>query len=589
MLEYRDATNFVDHCLNLSDSQPNDLAFTWLRDGEHEAGSLTFGQLDTKARQIAVCLEERGLRGERALLLYSPGLEFISAFIGCLYAGVVAVPMNTPRNTRAARSLFGIASHAEAKILLTDACGIAAEWSQLDVFGAHEALATDSISAVSSQDWRHQEVDPEQLAFLQYTSGSTGSPKGVQISHRNMQRNEQMIRAGFGTDSNTIWVTWLPAFHDMGLIGNVLQPLFIGAHSILMAPGAFVQKPIRWLQAISRYRATDTGGPNFGYELCTQRISTEQLEGLDLSCLEVAYNGSEPIRAQTLENFTRKFSSVGFRREAFYPCYGMAEASLYVSGGLRASPFVSIGFDTEALMENRVLPTTEVNQTRLVGCGRTWLDQRILIVDPDSFVPIEGGLVGEIWLQGTNVSAGYLNLPIDEEDPFQAFTHAGEGPFFRTGDLGFQEGQELFVTGRIKDILIQHGRNFYPQDIECLAAESHPALRPDSSAAFTVDDGENEHVVIVQEVHRDFSRPLLEIGEQSRSLRKELTGAIRAIIAATYGIQVRRVVLVRHASIPKTSSGKIRRRKCRTMLAEGQLSELHPKASESPPSAPPTA
>ena len=585
MLEHRDSNNFVDHCRNLARRRAQDLAFTWLRDGEAEEASLTFAELDSEARKIAVELEDRELRGERALLMYSPGLEFISAFLGCLYAGVVAVPMKTPRNEHAAETIFGIARHADARIRLTDSDGLDADWSRKDVLGPLEALATDTLDPRAGVNWVEGDTPPDQLAFLQYTSGSTGSPKGVQVSHRNLIRNEQMIRAGFGNDSSTIFASWLPLFHDMGLLGNILQPLFLGVHSVLMAPSAFVQKPVRWLRAMSRYKATTTGGPNFGYELCVQRVSPEQIDELDLSSWKLAYNGSEPIRAQTMEDFIEKFAPAGFRREVFYPCYGLAEASLYVTGGRHEEPIVTLDLDGDALKRNEVRSAREGDSSvqRLVGCGRAWLDQRVLIVDPDRHRVLEDDRVGEVWLQGENVTRGYRNFPADQEDPFQARLAEGEGPFLRTGDLGFLRDGELFITGRLKDLLIQHGQNYYPQDIEWAAGTSHPFFRVDFTAAFTVDTDDGERLVVVQEVHRRHGASLEAGGTVGDALRRELAGALRAAVSNSYGIHVWKVVFVRHATIPKTSSGKIQRRKCRTLWARGELAELLAKVSEAPP------
>lgn len=576
MLDSRDPTNFVDHCRKLALRQPDHVAFTWLRDGEEVEQQLSFAELDARARMIAVHLEERGLKvGDRALLLYPPGLEFISAFMGCLYAGIVAVPMNTPRHERSAAAVLGIARHAEGSIQLTDSSLIDESWMQLDAFGRVDSLATDGLDVADGGAWRERETPEEQLAFLQYTSGSTGAPKGVQVCHRNLVRDEQMIRAGFDTDSNTVFVNWLPLFHDMGLLGNILHPIFMGVQSVLMAPSAFVQQPIRWLRATQRFGGTVIGGPNFGYSLCAQRIQPSQLDGLDLSCVQLAYNGSEPIRAQTMEDFLEVFEPLGFRREVFYPCYGMAEASLYVSGGDSKRAFITLDVEREALQENRVVSATEGSDSmRLVECGWGQVDQRILIVDPDSHLVLADGQVGEIWLQGGNVAMGYRNLPPEAEDPFDGHLADGEGPFLRTGDLGFMRGPSLFVTGRLKDILIQHGQNYYPQDIERLASDSHQFLRADFNAAFTVDDGEEEQVVVVQEVHRSHSKALTEPGTAGDALRKQLIGAIRAAVSNAFGIHVREVLLVRHASIPKTSSGKIQRRKCKAMYLAGELQIL---------------
>ena len=578
MHEPRDPANLVDHCRALSRTRAQEVAYTWLHRGETEEISLTFAQLDAQARKIAVALSARGLRGERALLLYSPGLEFITAFLGCLYAGVAAVPLVSPRNERAAETMLGVARHAKPSICLTDTILMHSELGKRQLFGDLEMLATDELAVEAGQAWRPDSPDPTDLAFVQYTSGSTGSPRGVEVTHGNLIRNEEMIREGMGHGPSTIFVGWLPLFHDMGLVGNVLQPLFLGVRSVLMSPSSFVQKPVRWLRAISHYRGTTSGGPNFGYDLCVKRIRPEQLAGLDLSSWNVAYNGAEPVRPRTLERFTETFAPAGFRPTAFYPCYGLAEAALYVTGGLPSEPYAVFDVDGEALASNRVRPATTngTARKRIVGCGRAWLDQRILIVDPSTAVPAADDAVGEIWLQGGNVARGYRDLPAGADDPFRAFLASGEGPFFRTGDLGFLRDGELYVTGRLKDVVIKAGRNYYPQDLELTAGNSHPYFRTDFTAAFTVDDDEEERLVIVQEVHERHCAALERDDERADELRKELVGAVRSAIANHYAIHAWRVVLIAHGGIPKTSSGKIQRRKCRGMWTQNELPELIP-------------
>jgi acyl-CoA synthetase (AMP-forming)/AMP-acid ligase II len=556
----------VDHCRELALTRGGETAYTWLRDGDVEEGSLSFARLDAEARRIAGELQLRGLAGERALLLYSPGLEFIAAFLGCLYAGVVAVPLSTPRNELAAATLLGIARHAAPAILLTDS----ATSARFSALARLEVLATDLVPPEAAASWRPSTLRPESLAFLQYTSGSTGSPKGVEVTHANLIRNEQMIRAAFGHDGSTVFVGWLPLFHDMGLVGNVLQPLFLGVRCVLMAPHAFVQRPARWLRAVSRYRGTTSGGPNFGYELCVQKVRREELVDLDLSSWKVAYNGSEPVRAETLERFVERFAPAGFRREAFYSCYGLAEASLFVTGGSAREPFVVLDVDGEGLGAGRACPVTASTpgRRRLVGCGRPWLDQRVRIVDPGTRLAVEAGTVGEIWIQGGNVARGYRAPLPEEDDPFRAFLASGEGPYLRTGDLGFERQGELFVTGRIKDLLVLRGQHHYPQDIELVAGSSHPDLRLDHTVAFTLEEERGERLVVLQEVQKERA-PLLERGDAaSAELGTALAGAMRLALARHFGLQLWRVVLVRPGSLPRTSSGQLRRRLSRTQRSK---------------------
>ena len=572
--------HLVERCQQLARERPHELAFAWLRDGEVEEASLRFSELDRRARGIALELERRGLAGQRALLLFAPGLEFIPAFLGCLYARVVAVPMNPPRNERAAVTAESIVAHAQAALILTDRAGLEAPWRRASCFAAVEALATDSLAPCDAQVWNPASISPDELAILQYTTGSTGSPKGVQISHRNLIRNEQMIATGFGNGAREVYVSWLPLFHDMGLIGNILQPLYLGVPSYLMAPSAFVQQPFRWLQAMSRYRATVTGGPDFGYELCVQRVRPEQVAELDLGCWALAYNGAEPVRARTMEDFVAKFAPAGFRREAFHPCYGLAEATLYVTGGQREEPFVSLELDARALTQHRVVLAREDSPRRqtLVGCGRPQLDQRLLIVDPRTRRPLAEGLVGELWLQGSNISRGYRERQAPGRDPFQARLESGEGPFLRSGDLGFLHAGELYLTGRLKDLLIQYGQNYYPQDIEQLAGRSHRFLRVGCNAAFTVHEGGSEKIVVVQELHRRHRQPFETGGEQAQSLYTGISRGIRSAVSEAYGIHVWNIALVRHGTIPKTSSGKIQRRRCRELWLAGELARLWPSS-----------
>jgi len=580
MTDPRVPATFVDHCLDLARRRPAETAYVWLADGEREEASWTFGELDREARKVAVQLDRRGLAGERALLLYSPGLEFLAAFLGCLYAGVVAVPLNaplsSPRERRGRATMRAIARHADARVLLTESSRREACEEESAALGAPERIVTDRLPLEAAHGWRPGTIDPETLAFLQYTSGSTGSPKGVEVSHANLIRN------AFGHDQRTVFVSWLPMFHDMGLVGNVLQPLFLGVRSVLMAPSAFVQKPVRWLRAMTRYGGTTTGAPNFGYELCVQRVRAEHVEGLDLSAWKVAYNGSEPVRASTLERFAEAFAPVGFRREALYPCYGLAEASLFVTGGVPGKPFVTLAVDAQELEQHRVRRARAEDPPErvrlLVSCGRPWLDQRILVVDPEHATPAPEDSVGEIWIAGGNVARGYRDLPPDEDDPFRGVLASGEGPFLRTGDLGFLREGELFVTGRLKDVLIQAGRNHYPQDIELCAGRSHPFLRVDFAAAFMVEHGDEERLVVVQEVDRRHGRPLERAGSEGEALRAELVGAVRGAIAREHGLRVWEVVLLRHGAIPRTSSGKIRRRACRALWRNGELEELRPVA-----------
>ena len=527
-------------------------AFAFLTDGEVEGERLTYAGLAGRAQAIAAALCESLAPGDRALLLYPPGLEFIAAFFGCLAAGVIAVPAYPPRRSdRSQERLRAIARDAAPRAALTTAAirGAFATSGRVPELAAARWIATEELDGAAGEGADLPEPDPEAVAFLQYTSGSTATPKGVMVTQANLLHNERMIGAAFRQDERSVVVGWLPLYHDMGLIGNVLQPLHAGGSCVLMAPVAFLQKPLRWLQAIERHRATTSGGPNFAYELCVRKITPEQRTGLDLSSWRLAYNGAEPVRAETLDRFAAAFAPCGFRREAFYPCYGLAEATLFVAGGTAGT-----------------VPGTAVadgEERPLVSCGRAWEGQRLAVVDAEAGVELSEGQVGEIWVAGPSVARGYWQNAEATERDFAARLANGDGPFLRTGDLGFLRAGELFVSGRLKDLVILRGRNHYPQDLERTAEASHPDLVPGGGAAFSVEGAGEERLVLVLEVER-----------HRRSGFAELAEAVRRAVAEEHEVQAADVVLVRPGAVPKTSSGKVRRSACRALYLEEGLEVL---------------
>ncbi len=550
-------------------------AFVFLADGEAEGERLTYAELDGRARSIASMLRESLAPGDRALLLYPPGLDFIAAFFGCLYAGVIAVPAYPPRfkdklSGRSQGRLSAVIRDAEPRAALTTSTIFAAfsETPRVPELAAVRWIATDVLAGLEGSAAELPELDPESVAFLQYTSGSTSAPKGVMVTHANLLHNERMIGEAFRQDESSVVVGWLPLYHDMGLIGNVLQPLHAGGSCVLMAPVAFLQKPLRWLQAIDRFRGTTSGGPSFAYELCLRRIGEEERAGLDLSSWRLAYNGAEPVRAETLERFAEAFAPCGFRPEAFYPCYGLAEATLFVSGGQAGAIPRVAQVDAAALERNEARPAAgDAEERRLVSCGHAWAGQRIAVVDPESRVERPAGRVGEIWVAGPSVARGYWRNPEATARDFQARLagegdriNPGEGPFLRTGDLGFVRDGELYVTGRIKDLIIIRGRNHYPQDVELTAERSHPDLRSGCGAAFSAEVGGEERLVLVQEVER-----------RRRDGFEEVAAAARRAVAEEHEVQVYEVVLVRMGTVPRTSSGKIQRRASRSLYLAGDL------------------
>ena len=564
----QEVSTLIDLLSYRTQNQSDQTAYTFLEDGETEAGRLTYQELDRLARAIAFKLQSLDAVGSRALLVYQPGLEFIAAFFGCLYAGVVAVPAYPPRRNQNMSRLQAIVTDAQAVVALTTTSlldNIEGRFAENPELAKLHWLTTDNIADDLAQEWQAPEVSSDTLAFLQYTSGSTGTPKGVMVSHGNLLHNSALINQCFADTPKSRGVSWLPPYHDMGLIGGVLQPLYVGAPMILMPPVAFMQRPFRWLEAISRFKATSSGGPNFAYDVCFRKITPEQLASLDLSSWKVAFTGAEPVRAETLEQFAATFEPCGFRKEAFVPCYGMAETTLIVSGGLKTALPIIRQVDGAALEQNRVVAATGKQESirALVGCGQNLLDQKILIVDPESLTPCPDNQVGEIWVSGASIAQGYWNQPDLTNKTFHAYlADTGEGPFLRTGDLGFLQDGELYITGRIKDVIIIRGQNHYPQDIELTVEKSHPALRAGCGAAFAVDVKGQERLVIVQEVERSYLRKLNV---------HEVVGNIRASVAAEHALQVYATVLVKTGSIPKTSSGKIQRYACRSGFLNGTL------------------
>jgi acyl transferase domain-containing protein/acyl-CoA synthetase (AMP-forming)/AMP-acid ligase II/acyl carrier protein len=540
-------------------NQPDQIAYTFLVDGETESVSLTYQELDQKARAIASQLLQQGVPGSRALLLYPPGIEFIAAFFGCLYAGFVAVPAYPPRRNQKMSRLQAIVADAEAVVALTTSVQLA----ENATLGAVPWITTDDIPSNIADTWQCPDIKNDTLAFLQYTSGSTGTPKGVMITHGNLLHNSQLIYNFYEHTPQSQGVIWLPPYHDMGLIGGVLQPMYGGFPVTLMAPAAFLQKPFRWLQAISHYKATTSGGPDFAYDLACRQITPEQLASLDLSSWEVAFTGAEPIRAQTLDNFAETFAPCGFRREAFYPCYGMAETTLIVTGGLKSATPIVRYVDTTSLAENQVIDATGDAGKAIAGCGKSSPDQTVLIVNPESLTSCADGEVGEVWVSGPSVAQGYWNRPEQTKNAFGAYLADNQtGPFLRTGDLGCLQDGELLITGRLKDLIIIMGRNHYPQDIEFTVENCHPALRPAGGAAFAMEINDTERLVIVQEVERSYLRKLNA---------DEVIGAIRKAVAEHHDLPTHTIVLIKTNSLPKTSSGKVRRSTCRDELKAGTL------------------
>lgn len=555
-------------------------AYIYLGDGpgldEKQAKqSISFRQLDLQAQAIAAKLQQEMSPGDRALLIYPAGLEFISAFFGCLYAGVVAVPATYPKPRRPLPRMASIARDSGARVVLTTQQTLdKVDMSQQDdVVATMNWMATDVILTENSSQWNPLPITSEQLAFLQYTSGSTSDPKGVMVSHGNLLANLEAIRQSFrlgvddsGSEQIATGVFWLPAYHDMGLIGGILTPLFVGGRSILMAPTAFLQKPMRWLEAIDEYKATISGAPNFAYEYCVQRTTPEQRAGLDFTHWQLAFCGAEPIRADTVRQFTEAFAVSQFRPESFYPCYGLAESTLLAAGAEHRREPTLLRVDRLALAAGRVeivLNGSCDNAQELVGCGSATAEHRVEVMHPITGAMSPENVVGEIVLQGPSIAQGYWKHGDEVNRGFHTRVRGLEGEFLATGDLGFFHEGELYVTGRLKDVIIIRGRNHYPQDLEQSAETAHPSLM--AGAAFSVPVGDEERLVVVNQIDRHLDKN--EYGNVVSQVRQE--------IAENHELDTHAVVLIRQKSLSVTSSGKVQRSLTRDQYLAGELRVVH--------------
>jgi len=568
--------------------RPDAPAYAWLVDAGAPKQVWSNADLATRVATLSAHLRTVARPGDRAVLLYGPGLEFIAAFLACLAAGVVAVPAYPPRNRRHHPRLDAIVLDADPALVLVGDVGAAKVGEWLDALpGPARPMRIDTSDIVTdSAAGLVVHCGPDDLALLQYTSGSTATPKGVMVTHANIVHNSECLRRAFHLGSHSVGVSWLPSFHDMGLIDGVLQPLYTGFPAYLMAPSTFIQRPATWLEAITRYRGTHCGGPNFAYEACLLGVTEAQKDTLDLRSWETAYNGAEPVRRETLEAFAQAFARCGFSPRQFYPCYGLAESTLIVTGSDVEAPPVYFAADADALEQHRVRPADDPDHLQarhLVGCGTPVDGLRVTIVDPDTHQPCAGDQVGEIWVAGPSVAAGYWRRDEATIETFRATTADGEGPFLRTGDLGFQRAGELFVTGRIKDLVIIRGRNHYPQDIEVTAAAAHLALARGQAACFSVDADGEERLILTQEVPRTHARALPS---------GDVLQAIRSAVVQAHEVDPWDILLVPALALPKTSSGKLQRRDARRRYLDGDFTVLAraraatPDAAPPPPSAP---
>lgn len=548
--------------------RPHDVAAAFLVDGETEVVARTNAELDGEARRIASVLAAEVAPGGRAVVLHPPGLDFVSAFLACLYAKVVAVaapPPAPPRLEAGLAALSRVVEDSRPDVVLCPAGRQAPPAStEHPPLGAVRWMASDDRSEGDADAFDPRPVSDEDPAFLQYTSGSTTAAKATVISHGSLAANQRALSEFLHIPAGQPVVSWLPPYHDMGLIGTVLHPLWCGAPTYLMSPRHFLERPARWLEAMSGFRAYATGAPNFGYELAVRRVPAEARESLDLSRWEVAFCGAEPVRASTVHAFVERFAPQGFRPSAFVGCYGLAEATLMVSGARAGDPHFLI-VDRAALGEGRadVVGGGDPGAVTLVSCGGRHGDDSFAVVDPLSRTVVPDGVVAEVWFRGPSVAAGYWERPDETSTTFGATLADGSGPYLRTGDLGFLREGSLYVTGRIKDVLIVRGRNVQPHDVEEVAEASHPACRPGGSAAVSWDDGDREQVVVVQET-RSTDPP--ELAEQLRRIRAAVLERCEVLLADVYLVPPRAVL--------RTTSGKVRRAATRDALRSGSLPVL---------------
>ncbi len=538
-------TNLVEITHHWAKVSGDARAFAFLSDGENCSDDLTYAQFDRRCRAIAAHLQQAGLAGKRALLAYPPGLAFITAYVSCLYAKVAAVPTYPPRR-RAGDRFRTTLLDADAAIVLTSE-GMAPRLAQHMDGASLTILATDTIDEAGADQWSMPDLTPDTVAMVQYTSGSTATPRGVVVTQSNLMHNLACMREVFGiSGKHDVGVTWLPPHHDMGLIGSLLMALYVGGPNIILPPMSVLQKPMRWLSAITKYRGTITGGPNFIYDLCVQQITAEQRAKLDLSTWQVACNGAEPVRAETLSRFSNAFADCGFGRDAFLPCYGLAEATLMVAGQGRREP--------------QITRVTENTNVQAVSCGPPMPDHQVWIVDPETRQPKPGGQIGEIWTTGPSIASGYFNQPEATANTFGAHLADGSGPYLRTGDLGFMRDGELYCTGRQKELIIVRGVNYFPHDIEQTARASHELLANGVGAAFSIEQDGSERAILVHEVERNHHRSF-----------EDVLGAITKAVSEHHELSLDAVVLVRRRTIHRTTSGKVQRRACADAFANGEL------------------
>lgn len=564
------ASTMVERLLQHEKHIPGKIVYILLEDGINETDSITYGEMISKAKALAATLQKYGKQGDRVLLLFPTGIEFITSFYACLFAGMIAVPTYPPKRNKPNERFRAIVNDSTPSFIISTQAinDDLIKFEMLDGLPLSGGLLVyEDIPVELSHDYADPGVEADEIALLQYTSGSTGTPRGVMVSHGNIMHNSEFIKQSFGFDENSVGVNWLPNFHDMGLIGCLIQAAYLGASNVIIPPLSFLKSPANWFKAITKYRATTGGGPNFAFDYSIEKVEDEDLASLDLSSLRTLYCGAEPIRDKTMKGFAEKFARTGFQASQLFPVYGMAESVLIVTGGDYRKEPIYFEADSKSLEENKLFPARAGHESRvLTACGFPWLGMAVAIVNAETNAPSAKNEIGEIWAKGPSIAKGYWNDASETERTFNAYiAGSADGPWLRTGDLGFISEGQLYVTGRLKDLIIIRGSNYFPNDIEHSLENCHEALRKNASAAFSVDIEGEEKLVIVAEVERAFVRDLPA---------DEVFEAIRMAVFSTFGIQPHAITLIRTGSILKTSSGKIQRFAVRTAWSKGELTEV---------------
>jgi acyl-CoA synthetase (AMP-forming)/AMP-acid ligase II len=558
-----DKKTLVDILKWRASETPDRPAHIFLVDGEKTEEVHTYAELDRKARAIAARLQSLGGKGERVMILLQPGLQFISAYFGCLYAGHVAIPLYPhlrKKKDNILTRIMNVAKDARPVAVISNTVIESASsqfFQEVEETRSTPWVNLDQLSLAEAENWKDLHLDPDEIAFLQYTSGSTNVPKGVMVSHGNLVHNTQAIYKKFNANYNSRGVVWLPPYHDMGLIGGILEPIYGGFLVYLMPPPYFLQRPLRWLEAISRLKTDISGGPNFAYEYCVKKVRPEQRDQLDLSHWKTAFSGAEPINPDTLRRFADYFAPCGFHYDNYQPCYGLAEGTLLVTSVEQTDDPVTAFFNKEGLEKNQIIPTSEMESSReLVGCGDVGFEMGVRIVNPDTLELCKPNEIGEVWASGGSIAKGYWAKPEQSEETFNAhIKDTGEGPFMRTGDLGFMRDGQLYITGRIKELIIIDGSNHYPQDIEWTVEKCHEAVRPHGVSAFPVEVDGSEKLVLMTEIEPRILRDMTD------ELRREIRRAIKSGVSAEHDLSVHEIVFVNR--LPRTTSGKIRHHQCK--------------------------